>query len=135
MRNMRDAQNNVIVRESFSMAYMGGEIWFCQLDALYDKKELVMEKFHRDLEAIKRPSATGLVGINMNQTEIDRDMAVEITRCFKDLKKLRKVVFIGINRKIKNVIKTELQLNEQETGFVYTFIDDYEKAKLWLVGK
>ena len=132
---MRDAQNNVIIRESFSMAFMGGEIWFCQLDALYDKKELVMEKFHRDMETIKRPSATGLVGINMNQTEIDKDMAVEIVRCFIDLKKLRKVVFIGSNRKIKNVIKEELRQEEQEVGFVYTFINDYEKAKLWLVGK
>ncbi len=132
---MRDAQNNVIIRESFSMAFMGGEIWFCQLDALYDKKELVMEKFHRDIETIKRPSATGLVGINMNQTEIDKDMAVEIVRCFIDLKKLRKVVFIGSSRKIKNVIKEELRQEEQEVGFVYTFINDYEKAKLWLVGK
>lgn len=132
---MKDAKNNVIVRESFSMAYMGGEIWFCQLDALYDRKELVLEKFRRDMDSIRKPSATGLIGINLNQTAVDKDMAVEIASCLIEFQKLRKVVFVGVDRKIKNSIKEYFGCNGGNISFAWNFIDDFEKAKLWLVGK
>lgn len=132
---MRDAQNNVIIRKSFSMAFQGGEIWFCQLDALYEEKELVMEKFHKDMDSIRRPSATGLVGINLNQTAVDGEMAAEIANRLIEFEKLRRVVFIGVNRKIKHVIKKQLSHSGKTIGFLYTFIEDFEKAKLWLVGK
>lgn len=132
---MKDAQNNVIVRESFSMAYMGGEIWFCQLDALYDRKELVMEKFRRDMDSIRKPSATGLIGINLNQTAVDKDMAVEIASRLIEFQKLRKVVIVGADRKIKHIIKEYFRCNGGKMSFAWNFIDDFEKAKLWLVGK
>lgn len=132
---MKDAQNNIIIRESFSMAFQGGEIWFCQLDALYEEKELVMEKFHKDMDSIRRPSATGLVGINLNQTAVDGEMAAEIANRLIEFEKLRRVVFVGVNRKIKHVIKEQLSHSGKTIGFLYAFIDDFEKAKLWLVGK
>lgn len=132
---MKDAQNNIIIRESFAMAFQGGEIWFCQLDALYEEKELVMKKFHKDMDSIRRPSATGLVGINLNQTAVDGEMAAEIANRLIEFEKLRKVVFVGVNRKIKHVIKGQLSHSDKTVGFLYTFIDDFEKAKLWLVGK
>lgn len=132
---MKDKENNVIVRESFSMAFKGGEIYFSQLDALYDQKVLVMEKFRKDMNSIRRPSATGLIGINLNQTQVDTEMAKEITDLIIDLQKVRKAVFIGLDRKIKHFIKEQLKSSDVKISFVYTFIDDYEKAKLWLVGK
>lgn len=132
---MKDAQNQVIVRESFSMAFQGGEIWFCQLDALYDQKELVMEKFKKDIDSIRRPSATGLVGINLNQTTVDKEMAAEIANHLTGIQKLRKIVFVGVGLKIKNVIKAQFRHSGNNLSFTYNFINDYEKAKLWLVGK
>ncbi|SHO51483.1 hypothetical protein [Anaerocolumna xylanovorans] len=131
---MKDAQNNIIVRESFSMAYMGGEIWFCQLDALYDRKELVMEKFQKDMDSIKRPSATGLIGINLNQTAVDKEMATEIADRLIEFQKLRRVVFVGVDRKIKKVIKEQFNHSGKGISFAFNFIDDFEKAKMWLCG-
>ncbi len=94
------------------MAYKGGEIWFEQLDALYGHKELVIEKFHKDLEVLKRPSSTGLVAVNINQTVIEEDMAEDILNRLIELNKLRKVVFIGTCKKIKHLIKSRLKNRE-----------------------
>ena len=132
---MRDVEDKPIVRESFAMAYRGGEIWFEQLDALYGHKELVMEKFHKDMEILKRPSSTGLVAVNINQTVIEEDMAKDILDRLIELNKLRKVVFVGTDKKIKHFLKDRLKEQRDKTTFVCSFIDDYEKAKTWLVGK
>ncbi len=132
---MRDIEDKPIVRESFAMAYKGGEIWFEQLDALYGHKELVMEKFHKDLEVLKRPSSTGLVAVNINQTVIEKDMAEDMLDRLIELNKLRKVVFVGTDKKIKHLIKSRLKEQRAKATFACSFIDDYEKAKTWLVGK
>ena len=128
-------REKLIVRESFSMPFQGGDIWFEQLDALSIHKELVMEKFHKDMETIRRPSTTGLIAVNLNETEVDSDMAQQILTCLAEEAKLKKVVFVGLNRKIKVYLKKYLSQNQSHVSFVCNFIDDYEKAKLWLVGR
>lgn len=128
-------KKDLIVRESFSMAYKGGEIWFEQLDALSVHADIVMEKFSRDLNLIKRPSLTGLIAVNINETLINEDMAETIVKEFTNLTKIRKVVFVGVTREIKKIMKQFLIKEAFNLKFIYTFIDDYEKAKEWLVSK
>jgi hypothetical protein len=128
-------KKDLIIRESFSMAFKGGEIWFEQLDALSDHIDIVMDKFRRNLTTIKRPSLTGFIAINVNETLINEQMAEEIIRGFIEIPKIRKVVFIGVTKEIKKIIKQLLILDSTRVKFVYTFIEDYEKAKEWLVSK
>ena len=69
------AGEKLIVRESFAMFYGGGKIYFVQLDGLHGHKALVMDKFARDMETIKKPSAPSQMGLHLKDTDIDRDMA------------------------------------------------------------
>ncbi|BCJ93708.1 hypothetical protein acsn021_12770 [Anaerocolumna cellulosilytica] len=126
-------REKLIVRESFAMAFQGGEIWFEQLDALSIYKELVMEKFQKDMEIIKRPSTTGLIAINLNETEVDTDMIQQILGNLAGVSNLQKVVFVGLSNMIKRYLKR--WFSQTPVSFVCNCIDDYEKAKLWLVGR
>ncbi len=128
-------KKDLIVRESFSMAYKGGEIWFEQLDALSVHTDIVMEKFSRDLLFMKRPSLTGLIAVNINETLINEDMAEIIIREFIHITKIRKIVFVGAAKETKKFMKHILKREIINIKFIYTFIDDYEKAKEWLVSK
>lgn len=128
-------RQEVIVRESYSMAFKGGEIWFEQLDALSVHTDIVMDKFRKDLSLIKKPSLTGFIAVNVNETLVDAQMADEIIRGFVQIPKIRKVVFIGVTKATRNIMKGLLEQKDRKVSFVYTFIDDYEKAKEWLVVK
>ncbi len=117
-------------KKSFSLYYNGGEIWSEHLDSLYDQKELLKQKFLKDLEVIRRPSTSSYIGIAMNETEVDIEILDLIIDSFTSMSKpLKKVVFIGLKSKMKSYINKK----NAETPFVMTCLDDYEKAKEWLI--
>ena len=117
-------------KKSFSLFYKGGEIWCEHLDSLYNEKELLKNKFNQDLLQIGRPSISSFLVINLDETVIDEEIMEFIINNLVMLKKsLCKVVFVGLNSKMKNFVKKR-NIN---TSFVMTCIDDYEKAKEWLV--
>lgn len=123
----------LIIRESFAMYYGGGQIWFEQLDALSVHKDIVKEKFLKDLEVIRRPSAPAFLAINLNETLVDEEIAGVITDGLcKVERRIIKVVFVGLSRDGKKLMKKALK-SYMEDKFVYHFMDDYEKAKEWLV--
>lgn len=116
-------------KKSFSLFFNGGEIWCEHLDSLYNKKELLIQKFDQDLVQISRPSMTSFIAVNLDETDVDREILDHILNCFALLKKpLRKVVFVGLNFKMKNYIKKRNIGN----SFTMACIDDFEKAKQWL---
>jgi len=116
-------------KKSFSIYYHGGEIWCEHLDSLYGEKELLLQKFRQDLIVIARPSTSSFIVVNLDESDVDKEMIEFIMNSFIELKKsLRKIVFVGLSSKMKSIIKKK----NLETSFVMTCIDDYEKAKEWL---
>lgn len=117
-------------KKSFSLFYNGGEIWCEHLDSMYSEKDLLIQKFDQDMVQISRPSTSSFIAVAIAQSEVDRDILEHIINSFIRVEKpLRKVVFIGLNLKMKSFIKKK----NAETSFVMTCIDDFEKAKEWLV--
>ena len=136
MRMKIISKEDLIVRESMSMFFGGGEIWFEQLDALSIHKDIILDKFIKDMESIKRPSSPALIGINLDESIVDKEIADTIINNLSQSNRfVRKVVFVGLNSKGKKLIKQSIEKNINPLGFVYTFINDYEKAKEWLVNK
>lgn len=117
-------------KKSFSLFYNGGEIWCEHLDSLYGEKELLKQKFEQDLIQISRPSASSFIVVDFDQSDVDKEILELIVNRFAMLKKpLCKVAFVGLNFKMKNYIKKR----NADVSFMMTCIDDFEKAKEWLV--
>lgn len=117
-------------KKSFSLFFNGGEIWCEHLDSLYSEKELLIQKFNQDLVQIRRPSTSSFIVINLDESEVDNEVLELIIHSFVTLQKpLRKVVFVGLNTKMKSYIKNK----NKATSFTMTCINDYEKAKEWLI--
>ena len=126
-------RDRLIIRESFAMYYGGGEIWFEQLDALSVHTEVVKEKFLKDMDMIRRPSSPAFLAVNLNETLVDEELAELIVNgLWCTGRRIIKVVFVGLDKKGKKLIRNQLY-KKTEDEFVYCFIDDYEKAKEWLV--
>ena len=117
-------------KKSFSLFYNGGEIWCEHLDSLYNEKDLLKQKFLQDLIQISRPSMSSFIAVDLDESEVDTEILELIINSFIMLKKpLCKVVFVGLNSKMKRYIKKK----NADTSFFMICMDDYEKAKEWLV--
>ncbi len=126
-------RDKLIVRESFAMYYGGGQIWFEQLDALSVHKDIVWDKFLKDLEVIRRPSAPAFLAVNLNETLVEKDIAELIAGGLQQIeRRILKVAFVGLDRDGRKLMKNAL-LKDKEAKFVHHFFDDYEKAKEWLI--
>lgn len=129
-------RDKLIVRKSFAMAFAGGEIWFEQLDALSVYKDIIKEKFTEDLKTIRRPSSPSLIAINLNETVVDGEIVSLIISGLYDARKyIRKVVFVGLEGSGKSLVKAAVKQIQSPMEFAYIFINDYEKAKEWLVNE
>lgn len=125
-------REELIIRESMKLAYRGGEIWFEQLDSLSVYKDVVKEKFIKDMEYIKRPSNPAFIAVNLCDTLVDAEIAGLIAGNLTDTGRvILKVVLVGLNKAGKKLMKKTL--NNLSCTFAYEFIDDYEKAKEWLL--
>lgn len=117
-------------KKSFSLFYNGGEVWCEHLDSLYGEKELLRQKFKRDLIQISRPSTSSFIAVILDDSDVDREIIEWIVDSLVMLKKpLRKVVFVGLDVKMKHYIKKK----KADISFMMTCIDDLEKAKEWLI--
>lgn len=125
-------REELIIRESMKLAYCGGEIWFEQLDSLSVYKDIVIEKFTKDMEYMKRPSYPAFIAVNLCNTLVDLEIAELIIKGLTRIERvILKLVFVGLCKADKKLIKSLLK--EHRHTFVYAFIDDYEKAKEWLI--
>lgn len=117
-------------KKSFSMAFHGGEIWFEHLDGIYGYEELVLEKLKNDSAVFCRPSFSSFICVNFDETELT-DTIID-TLCSTLLhvnKTFRRVCFVGVDKAHSRKIRKILDNN----GFPIAFIDDFEKAKEWLI--
>lgn len=128
------SKENIIIRDSFKLAFSGGEIWCEELDALNVYTDVVTEKFLKDMVSIRKVSSPGLIAIHLNETLVDETLVSVIAEELKNAENaIQKVVFIGLDRAAQKLMKSTMGKNV--VSFAYTFYSDYEKAKEWLVSK
>lgn len=121
-----------INKKSFSMFFGGGEIWFEHLDGMYEYTNLAIEKLENDYQQFKRPSKPSLIAINLDETVVDDALIGAIAeKLLNSDKRFTRVVFVGVDKKVKRKIENVLE----GASFALDFINDFEKAKEWLVGK
>ncbi|NLO41385.1 MAG: hypothetical protein GX115_18210 [Ruminiclostridium sp.] len=125
-------REELIIRESKKIPFGNGEIWFEQLDALSVHRDIVRDKFLKDMEILRKPSSPALVAVCLYETDMDDELSELIIRTLSNTgRKLLKVVFVGASR---NLQKTMQQIILRfPVPFLIAFMDDYEKAKLWLI--
>jgi hypothetical protein len=124
----------LIVRESFAMFFGGGKIFFVQLDGLYDNKALVMEKFERDMQTLKKPSAPSQMGLHLKDTVVDRDMAQSMLLQMNGPgQHMQKVAIVGLKWLDKRLFKRLIRDMDPPARYALDFFEDYEQAKIWLV--
>jgi len=126
-------KENIVIRESFKLAFAGGEIWCEELDGLNVYTDVVIEKFLKDMITISRPSSPGLIAIHLNETLVEECLInVIVTELAKAKQAIHKVVFVGLKHTAQKRMKANLE-KAQSVSFAYSFYSDYEKAKEWLV--
>jgi hypothetical protein len=119
-------------KKSFSMYYGGGEIWFEHLDGMYGYTDLAIQKLASDYIQLKKPSMPSLIAVNLDETQVNEELCNEIARAFTvKEKRYTKIVFIGVKRQQKKLLQRLLSNN----GFALAFINDFEKAKEWLISE
>lgn len=124
----------VIVRKSFAIPFAGTMLWCEELDALGAHRELVQDKFLRDMAQVNKPSTPALVVMNLHSTSVDRPLASLFAReLAAAVPHVRKVAFAGVNIKTRKLLTAALEA--AGPGFAYSFFLDFERAKEWLAGK
>lgn len=117
-------------KKSFSLFYNGGEVWCEHLDSLYGEKGLLKQKFKWDLIEISRPSTSSFIAVVLDDSDVDKEVLDWIVDRFIMLNKpLRKIVFVGLDLKMKSYMKKK----KVDSLFMMACIDDLEKAKEWLI--
>ena len=119
-------------KQSFKMAFGGGEIWFEHLDGIYDFEESVLNKLENDSKTFCRPSMPSIICFNLDETAItERIVAAISDTLLNKQKRFTRVCFVGADRAAAKKLKKALMYN----GFALHFTNDFEKAKEWLVSE
>ena len=119
-------------KKSFAMSFGGGEIWFEHLDGIHEFTDLAISKLNEDYKKFKSPSMTSLIAINLDETVVNDELIREISeKLLNGSKYFTKVVFVGTDKQTKKKLIQELANRE----FALAFINDFEKAKEWLVSE
>ena len=132
---MRQPENQLEIRaavnkKSFELNYSGGTIWCEHLDGMGNHEQEVIDKFIDDLPKLLRPSVSSCMIINLDETLITEAIErVIVDGLSEGKKRFKKIAFVGVDR--KHQIK--LLTLQRRTGAVVKFLDDYEKAKEWIL--
>lgn len=120
-------------KKSFAMYFSGGQIWFEHLDGLYAHTELVLEKLHSDKSEMCKISGPSLIAINLDETKINQRVVDEVVKSLCGEKYFTRCVFVGVSW----AKRFSFRWTVKRFGgrFAYTFINDFEKAKEYLVSE
>lgn len=122
-----------VKKQSFVLPFSGGEIWFEHLDGMYQYSELVLNKLKNDSRIFLAPSKPSQIGFVLDETLITQTIVDEIVRLLCDEQKTyMRVCFIGTDRKIQKMFRCALH---NRSRFAFSFINDLEQAKEWLVSE
>ncbi len=127
---MNYKEHSGLKKKSFELNYNGGTIWCEHLDALGNLEQEVIDKFSSDITLFSRPSVSSYMIINLDETVITERIVNHIIDEIENCpKKCRKIAFVGVKR----IWKKDLKCIQTNTGAIVSFIDDYEKAKEWIL--
>lgn len=128
---MQDGRNLPgVTKKSFSLFYNGGEIWCEHLDGIHGYTDIAVEKLNIDYEVLRKPSKPGFIAINVAETKCEEKLLDAVCeKLTSGEKKIMRVVFVGVPIIKKSYIRNKLT----DAGFEFEFINDFEKAKHWLI--
>lgn len=122
-----------VKKKSFVLPFRGGEIWFEHLDGMYQYTDLVLEKLKNDSHIFLLPSKPSQIGFVLDETLVTKDIVEKILNLLCDeRKRFMRVCFMGTNWKIKKMFCNALR---EKANFAFSFINDIEQAKEWLVSE
>ena len=122
-------QEAAIKKKSFELNHHNGTIWCEHLDGMGGYEDEVIAKFLEDKRTFLRPSVSSFMILNLDKTHMTEQIANTIvTVILESEKPFRKIVFVGVKAHLRNQFGIIIQ-----KGILINFIDDYEKAKEWLL--
>lgn len=122
-----------VKKKSFVLPFRGGEIWFEHLDGMYQYTDLVLEKLKDDSHIFLLPSKPSQIGFVLDETLVTREIVEKAVNLLCDERKIfTRVCFIGADRKTQKMFSDALK---DKSRFAFSFINDFEKAKEWLVSE
>lgn len=120
-------------KKSFVLPYEGGEIWFEHLDGIYERTDLVVDKFRRDCCSFLAPSMPSQIAFVLFETLITEEIAQEIADVLCESNKyISRVCFVGADRRTERILRTAIN---DRNRFVYGFTDGFDLAKRWLISE
>lgn len=122
-----------VKKKSFVLYFGGGEIWIEHLDAMYQYTDLVFEKLKNDSHIFLLPSKPSQICFVLDETLVTKDIVEKIVSLLcEGQKRFMRVCFIGTDKKIQQMFRGALK---GKSSFKISFINDFEKAKEWLVNE
>ena len=117
-------------KKSFSMYFGGGEIWFEHLDSLGARTDLALTKLAGDSRRFLQPSAPSLIAVNLDETRVTAALISALqSQLMQGGKRFTRVVLVGTG----SVARIRLRRSLTGAPFALCFINDFERAKEWLV--
>ena len=121
-----------VKKKSFAMPFGGGEIWFEHLDGIGEHTALALQKLEGDRTRFKAPSAPSLLAVNLDETRVTQALiAALVEQILRAGKRFTRVAFVGVDKTAKRALEAALG----SPPFALAFINDFEKAKEWLVSE
>ena len=121
-----------VKKKSFAMPFGGGEIWFEHLDGIGGHAALALQKLEGDCARFRAPSATSLMAVNLDETDVTSALIAVLADKLLHLgKRFTRVAFVGADKPTRRALTAALA----SPPFALAFIDDFEKAKEWLVSE
>ena len=117
-------------KKSFELNYNGGTIWCEHLDSMGNMEAEVIRKFEEDYKMFSRLSVSSYMIVNLDETTITEQIVVSIVNGITECKKrFLKIAFVGVGRKEQK----QFGMIMKKTGITVSCLQDYEKAKEWLL--
>ena len=96
---------------------------------MYGYEELVLNKLNSDIKLFTRPSSTSYVCFVFIETTVTERIIDAVIRSILECgKRFMKIAFVGLDKKNKRRLKSELK----NKGIGINFLEGLEDAKQWI---
>ncbi|MGM9637613.1 MAG: hypothetical protein ACI3YK_06480 [Eubacteriales bacterium] len=100
---------------------------------MYQYTDLVLAKLEKDSCSFLSLSKPSQIGFVLDETVVTQELGDQIADYLcGGRKKFMRGCFIGTNRRIEHMFRQAL---DGTSNFIFAFINDFEKAKEWLVSE